>query len=119
MTKTVAEIAARRTANPNHPVNVLTRAINRAIAEGVPVYTDQPANLPTQTELDHRRGIAFASSVRPGQRYHVPVWLDAWMRGERYAGVAKVGREYVHLVGDHGLRFKVAHGAFNDHWHVV
>lgn len=34
---------ARVAANPNHPMNALTRAVNAAIARGEPVFTEKKA----------------------------------------------------------------------------
>ena len=56
-----------------------------------------------------RNGVALTGpggSIRIGQRYRTPVWADAWMRGERYATVTKVGRKLVHFTGDHGLKLR-------------
>ena len=45
--------------------------------------------------------------ITAGQRVALAPHFDAWMRGIRYATVIKIGRTYVHLVSDHGVKLRV------------
>ena len=46
-------------------------------------------------------------NVVVSERVALAPHTDAWMRGIRYATVTKIGRTYVHLVSDHGVKLRV------------
>ena len=56
--------------------------------------------------------------LQPGQRVATMAHTDAWMQGDRYGTVIKVGRKYLHVQMDSGrkLRFLIEKAARRLHF---